>query len=644
MEFSNKLLAKYEQDMVKSESHVRALAIICDSDKRPLINKIEGLTDNEWLVVSNITTLDIPADYFDIVLWSDCDIESELRRAVEIYPKLKPGARVYFNNLLTSFGELLRKCLSQKDIKDFVGGRLNTVAEQSTVFARVVRTILAAIFDDTEAPYVVQIVQYGKDRYIVLRKNKFSPISLSPELEQIDEEIRKKFPPQVVELSIDQIEKIRNRIFELVVDRLNKDEICEQLVAEKLLLDCKVMEVHYSNVMDSIKEIDKEIENLLEFPPIDVEEIVDSLKEIVNLDVTDKDHWEAYIIYRADILKEAGAEKVEKEYPAIHEPKEPLPAVLLPGLANIGGFSCFMDSVLFTILLPRGGYFERGLLSQKLSVENVKACSYFEKKEQAGLAYLTNFQQELRKLAAILRGYQEPELTCRPIVEQMRRCDPLTKALMSEEQQDDSEFLRALMQMFQLTPTVVTVTRTVSNDKKEWIETSSHVEKQAILEVHVPDYVREPPELASWYQRVQINNYQNLPITEWHKDSMGRPYQYSREKHTIESSDALIFHVARRQVKGWRNGAPVYVKNTNPVSFKEYIRYDPNKHLSLQTLTIHHGSAYGGHYTAFFKHGPQWFHYDDTAEVPTRVRPSTWEEVTREGARNGSLFIYVPIS
>ena len=305
-----------------------------------------------------------------------------------------------------------------------------------------------------------------------------------------------------------------------------------------------------------------------------------------------------------------------------------------------------MDSVLFSILLPNSGYFQKNILDKNLTLYNAKICDYFDDKEE-GLHYLEGFQEELQKLANIMRGNKDPELTCYPIVQQMRLCNALTETLMSGDQQDDSEFLRSLMEMFNLTPTKITINRAVSNNKKDWIQTSQRSEKQAILEVTIPEKNTETPELLSWYQRIQISNNKNLPLSSWHmgpsleNPDIEQPYKYSREKITIDSSDALIFHIARRQIKGWSANNPIYIKNTKPIIFTEYIKEKPNKHYALQTVTIHSGNAYGGHYTAYFKYKSQWFYYDDTSD--TRVRSSTWKEVKNIGSQNGSLYIYYPV-
>nr|QBK87129.1 MAG: LysM domain protein [Marseillevirus LCMAC201] len=767
-------LAKYEQQLVSNDKSVRALVRICNSDKHTVINKLEVLSNENWLRVSNLTDFnDIPDNYFNVVLWSDCDIESEFRQVLKIYPKLQPGARIYFNNLLSDFGDLLKKCIGQKDIEKILGQKLSKVFEDSTKFAHIVRTILATIFSSgkNKNKYKIKIIQYGNTRYLVLIKDglQFLPDeSLQQSISKVDQQVAKKVPLDIgLQLSTKRIEKIRNRIFELAASTIDASEpliasaLCEQLTEDQLIPDCETMgkhqeyltDSHLSAIRNAVEVVNEQINTLSLMGIVSVQKFVYSMSSITDSDVADDDHWDVYIrktahekLKKAKVsepeepeleeleeyeeseepeLEEEGEpvsweseesgeseeeeEEAEESYPIIAAPKELLPALLLPGLSNIGGYSCFMDSILFAILLPSTGYFENNMLQLKLTKQIAEVCSNYEDNE-IGLKYLQNFQTELKKLANIIRGNQDPELTCYPIVKQMQKCNLMTEFLMSGQQQDDSEFLRALMQMFDLTPTRVTVTRSVSDDKQEWIETTVIEEKQAILEVTIPDYVDEILELASWYQRIQISDYQNVPMIEWHKgpkpdvlmigwydEPEEKSYQYSREKYTINSSDALFFHVARRVVKlstrlcvkrhkiisGDKLGTLAkkfkikldvlldanpkikkekivigqviripnqtcastnYVKNTKPIVFKEYIENTVSKkHFALQTVTIHHGGAYGGHYTAFFKYGPQWFHYNDSAPANKRVQAKTWEEVTNVGTRNGSMFMYYPI-
>jgi len=717
-----KSLVQYEQQLLDTGKSIRALARICNSDNHQLVNKIENLTNENWFRVSNLTDIaDIPNNYFDIVLWSGCDIESELRQIIKIYPKLKASGRVYFDNLLYSFGALLKQCLDGKDIQTLFGQKLSKVLEESLAFAQLVQAILASIFTAINKDYSVQLLEYGGKRYIVFIKGhiKFTPsASLSAAIAKVDQDVAKKFPPEApLQLSTKRVEKIRNKIFDLVAKMIKdsvpvkKSTICKQLISEKLVVDCKtkafqkfLKDDHLTSIQDALEVVDDQIDSLIATQNIKtVQGIIDNLGPIADPDVADEEHWDKYIrrvatekfekplmvsiFYDGEWSKplpvingkvnlepdnpesipiplpaeefvkylseesetetetetesESELESEEEFYPEIEAPEEKLPAILLPGLSNVGGFSCFMDSVLFTILLPETGYFADNMLNKQLTKQNARVCTFFKDKTE-GLEYLEAFQYELVKLANIMRGNQEPELTCYPILQQMSKCNQLTKTLMSKGQQDDSEFLRALMQIFHLEPTKIVVSRAVSNDKQNWIKTSTKKEKQAILEIHLPKDTKEMPELISWFQKIEINDYKNVSKTEWHKGPglSEKRYRYAREKYTIRSSDALIFHVARRQVM-WLNNKAKYVKNTQPIQFEEYIEEKPNKHFGLQTVTIHHGGAYGGHYTAYFKYGTQWFYYDDTAVQ--RVRIADWDEVVNVGSVSGSLFMYYPI-
>ncbi len=191
-------LVNYEQQLVTNNKSTRALARICNSDKHLLINKLEDLTNENWLRVSNLTDFnDIPNNYFNVVLWSDCDIESELRQVLKIYPKLQLGARVYFNNLLSDFGALLKKCLAQKDLEKLFGQKLSKVLETSAVFAHLVRTILEAIFSSGKDKYTVKIIQHGDTRYLVFVKGELEFLpeeSLAKHLTDVDQQVAKKFP------------------------------------------------------------------------------------------------------------------------------------------------------------------------------------------------------------------------------------------------------------------------------------------------------------------------------------------------------------------------------------------------------------------------------------------------------------------
>ncbi len=203
-------LVKYEQRLVDNKKTVRALARICNSDQHMLVNKLEGLTKENWLMVSNLTGFeDIPDNYFDIVLWSDCDLESELRQVLKIYSKLKYGGRIYFDNLLDTFGTILTKCLGKHDLQILLGQKLSKTYENSAAFGHIVRLIMEYIFAVVKKDYTVKLIKHGDKQYIVLVKGsiKFHPdAELAAELANVDTAVGKKFPVEkTVQLSAERI-------------------------------------------------------------------------------------------------------------------------------------------------------------------------------------------------------------------------------------------------------------------------------------------------------------------------------------------------------------------------------------------------------------------------------------------------------
>lgn len=323
--------------------------------------------------------------------------------------------------------------------------------------------------------------------------------------------------------------------------------------------------------------------------------------------------------------------KAREKYIAFVKQRQ-IPPILLPGLKNMGATSCFMDSVLFAILFPRQGYFKE-LLEKDITLDDVKTCSNYIGDLEAGVEYLYRFQRELSELADNMRNGISPNLTCKPIIKMMKKCGSITKELMSGDEQDDSEFLIALMQMYNLEPTTVVINKELSNDKINWVTITNDYEKQSVLEINLAEKMDASAELVSWYQRVVISDYQEVPESDRPRDSDGNTYRYMREKTTINDSKALIFHVSRRQIKDGE-----YIKNTTEIDFTQYIEKTPKEYYALQAVTVHHGDATGGHYTAFFKYGGDWFHYDDLKDE--RVKITSWQKVQKKARSNGSLFIY----
>jgi len=322
----------------------------------------------------------------------------------------------------------------------------------------------------------------------------------------------------------------------------------------------------------------------------------------------------------------------EEEYEDI-DVLEPLSPILLHGLQNKGGFSCFMDSILVPIFLEKDGYFTLNILEKELSLQDASVCDLFDNEKEA-FAYLKNLQLELFKLSKLIKSDEESELTCKPILQQLRKCNNTSLELMSGRQQDDSEFLLALMDIFNLKSSTI-MEKTVfynnnNNDNNRYV--SEITTKIPLLEIVLNNELTSI-NLLDYFQKKSIEDYINLPKGVSDFKHNGLTFRYKESTNTIIDSNALLFHVNRNSLT---------VKLKTPVIIQEYIKQIPNKIFQLKIITIHHGSIRGGHYTAYFKHGANWYYYDDmnSSQNITLVH---FDTVKEDSSINGSMYMYFPI-
>jgi ubiquitin C-terminal hydrolase len=273
--------------------------------------------------------------------------------------------------------------------------------------------------------------------------------------------------------------------------------------------------------------------------------------------------------------------------------------VMLKGMTNVGGFSCFMDAVLFPLLII-DGYFKDNLLKEQ------KDCPEITKAFKA-------IQSSILK---------KEESSCIPLITAMKKCEKI-KNLVTGAQQDDSEFLIYLMDLYDLTPTLVNNRRYLSNNKRKWIENNNSDNKESILGI-----IPNNEELLKTYQAANLESFEeeNMP-----KDDDGNSYRYSYSADRILGSEALVMHT-RRKLFGMKNRTPVKISRV----LKDELR---DIYYRLAVVTIHHGKAFGGHYTSFFRWGDDWYHYDDLRKT---IKTVNWETVENKAETDSSLFVYYP--
>jgi len=601
----------YEKKIINSKGKLLAALDIKCGNNIPLknvINKIHNLSDENWYTIDKITDLKKQEiEFFDIIFFNDCDLKSDFKVIFQF--NFNIDTCIYFNT--NNFYTIILECLTKQErIKFFKKSDNND-------YKILVTTIFKTLLKDTDfkvLEYKVGTVHVHS--FIKTSKSMHEPFDADFEkvLEKIQTDIEEN------EYKKELTKTQRNDIWNYIVDdflsnggHINIEQMCRQIDIE----DCndQVVQDYITMVCNTVKTVGNQIEENL------TRNTDEKLK--LDFDITSLDNWnkfiQRYTIFAKQLIKSS-----------IVPVQLPLPMPLLSNLKNVGGFSCFMDSILFAMFIQKQGFFVNELLNKQLSEQDTLFCSSFTSKTKA-LQYLQEFQKVLNNLAeSIQKG--ESNSSCIPIQKHLRKCNDRTQLLMQGDQQDDADFLGALMEVFNLYPTIVEKEIFKSQDNKNWIKSSSTKSSVSIVQAYLSNNSLKESSLLDIIQQVQVNNYQNVPVDSWPKDENGNSYQFLATVEKIINTNQLVIHTPR---KNFVNNK--FIKNTTPVKFTEYIKHD-NYIYELNAVTIHHGSASGGHYTCFCKVNGVWVHYDDMKET---IKIVTFDNVLQEN-KNTSLFFYSP--
>lgn len=502
-------LHSYEDYLVKNGLDKRCLVFLCGRDRHQYINSFEDIDSRDWLrLTPRVNLADLPDNYLDVVLWNGCDLKTVVRDTINIFPKLKPGARVYVENARERYTVLLNECLTPGEIDRLTG-------------VMCYKKVLSRLVNNRDCKYTVRTINCkDRDYTIFIKGHKI----FNPTKELLLKFIR--FDSNVAQ-TLDQIHII--------------DDFLDTGLLESA--ECQINNCHAQGMS--------------------TEEIKQSVTPFSDTS-SKRSYWDTFV---EETIEEVQGESVKK--PRIYS-----------GPRNVGGVSCFMDSVLYPILIidnkPVMEMLNKDLTNTRNICENVK---------------LQDLQDELVKMQTTTR---EAKLqTCSTFINKFRKCNILTAELMDGRQQDDSEFLQLLFQIFDIEPTTV--------KSKE-----SGLENLAVLEV---------------------------PIYETRGKSPVAAYQ---ENYQIIKSNALIFHINRTDYTV-QNGQVVFKKIIEPIVIDKCIRNKSNT-FYLRIITCHQGSASGGHYISYFNKSGKWCKYDDLGS-PTVV-PVVWDNIKEYVETHCSMLFY----
>jgi len=256
------------------------------------------------------------------------------------------------------------------------------------------------------------------------------------------------------------------------------------------------------------------------------------------------------------------------------------------GLFNVGA-SCYMDSVLFSLLYKNNPIINAQILDKSVS---------------GGLVPL---QQELIRVKRSIQGSGEVE-TCRDL-RAILASIPGGREFARHQEQDAGEFLQFLANLFQLQG--ATVQRNVygtndTGDNPVLTITSTFTDYKASLVDFVDSFTLNDVPAGYMLSNFLIKR-SDVYLEEPLRDN-GRSFIRKITREEIMSvPDFYAFYVQRAD--------PVTnLVLTKPIHPNEAIKFK-EKVLQLYSVIIHVGGIDSGHYLVYFKHNDRWFVYNDVS-------------------------------
>ena len=270
-------------------------------------------------------------------------------------------------------------------------------------------------------------------------------------------------------------------------------------------------------------------------------------------------------------------------------------------LSNIGN-SCYLDSVLLSLLTVQNDFVDSHILNAELKNRPVSRLECIPenrpKLPEIDLRNRNRVQNELIKITNSIRGNKD-----------VKRCTSLRKILEScphEEnfsdtrQKDAGEFLGYILNIFDTNVAVkqfdIYRTNDLNSDIDNIPKTDTNIDNKASI-VH------------TIYHNDLINIPNNTKINslltsiedsgELEPDNYINGYKRRVEVQTIIQAPYLIFNLKR--------ASPYSTRTISTKIIPDKTIIVGNKSLSLSAIVVHGGSRSGGHYTAYLKLGQVWY-------------------------------------
>lgn len=292
------------------------------------------------------------------------------------------------------------------------------------------------------------------------------------------------------------------------------------------------------------------------------------------------------------------------------------------GLIQYENTSCYIDSVLYPLLVMNTDFIKSYLLYRDLDVIVYRAENKYyalsEGKYKPVKDALKLVQSDLLQIYQQIHGGKHAKCTdLRGHIDQYVKLRnqymPEVKVKLSiinwlSGQADTKDVYRFFEDAFDFPPAIKTSRTGFTNNPRNAIRlypsTTTTQNLSIIFDNITP--LSETPKSLEEYLFQQILD----PLRPGHfRIENHNVYQYYYESRDIINAPLLIVPVTRLiRLEGPGN---INIKFNNPILPSLTIKTSSGTTLSLATIIIHSGDDNAGHYTSYIKYGGKWHYYDD---------------------------------
>lgn len=309
--------------------------------------------------------------------------------------------------------------------------------------------------------------------------------------------------------------------------------------------------------------------------------------------------------------------KVENECNVYHDCQS------IKGLKNIESFSCYLDSVLFLLLVIPNKHMDKAILFKKLTTHNINNVC-FKKDAVKNLEAASRIQNELQKISFSIRnGKYIGNPTCRNFLKIIKHhCKESSyPKFFTSEQRAPNDFIEFLFDLFDVDKHFKNEIQITNVYKKKHYSpilknfTSEITVKNAHCIWNVPNEVLEPDTHLKKYLKIKdVSHYEKEhPLYLQSDKTKQHPILYKKATRSFKKLPPfLVFEITRVQIMtGAFNESRIipdaYIKNLSLYGVIVHRGYSE----SSDPLDVLKGGIGSGHYVAFFKCKGDWYEYDD---------------------------------